>query len=92
MAVTDKNGQNTDIDTTAEALADSTVSGHAGILIKALLTNTATIFVGPSGVATTTGFELSPGESLQYDPNVPAADIFVIASANDQKACWKVVV
>ncbi len=91
MAATDKFGQNTDIDTTEEALADSTETGHAGILIKALSTNTVTLFVGPSGVTTTTGFELSPGESLQYDPNVPAADIFVIASANDQKACWKAV-
>ena len=92
MAVTDRFGQNTDIDASAEVLADSTETGHAGILVKALSTNSETIFIAQaSGVGLTTGFELSAGESITMDPNVPASHIYVIAlSAGNQKACWKV--
>ena len=37
-----------------------------GITLTALGTNTQSIYVGPSGVTTSTGFPLSPGQSSSY--------------------------
>jgi len=75
---------------TAEAIASSTAvpNGYA-VVVKALAANTATVLVGPSGVETGTGFELSAGESVSvYVDNL--ADLYVISGSASQKVCYLV--
>lgn len=44
-----------------------------GIIVKALPANTGTVYVGPSGVTTSTGFPLAAGEPVAYAvPNASA--------------------
>jgi hypothetical protein len=50
---------------TAEAIASS--QAIYSVTIKALLTNTVAVYVGPSGVTTSSGFELLAGESVSIE-------------------------
>lgn len=83
-------GQNTDIDTTAEALGASATISY-GIVVKAPASNTGTVYVGLADtVSATTGYPLAPGESESFPVawcnNV--ASIYVIASANNQAVAF----
>lgn len=63
---------------TGSAVVLSTNAAH-GYCIKALSTNTISVFVGPSGVSTATGYELTPGDSICYQASNSNLS-FVIAS------------
>lgn len=58
-----------------------------GVIVQALSTNTATIFVGPSGVTTATGFELQPGQATSIAVNNTNV-IYAISGSAAQKLCY----
>ena len=66
---------------TAEAIAAS--QAISSITIKALSTNTVSIYVGATGVTTSTGFELEAGDSISLDID-NSADVFVISGSASQ--------
>jgi len=68
----------------AVALATNTVKN---ICVKALSTNTASVFIGPSGVTTATGFELAADDSY-CGPVTNTNLIFVIAAAGGSTVSW----
>ena len=55
------NGQQT-VTTSAVALPSGALT--QGVVLEALSTNTVSIFVGATGVTTSTGYELQPGASI----------------------------
>jgi hypothetical protein len=64
---------------TTSAVALATNSTH-GFCVQALSTNALTVYVGPTGITTSTGFPLGPGQGVCYqlsNTNV----IFVVASS-----------
>jgi|SRR6185295_6893839 len=69
--------------------ASSTVP-KSGIIVKALSTNTASVFVGDSTVTTALGYELTPGESVSFAPT-NLTTLYVIGSNNTDKVCWNVL-
>jgi len=72
----------TQVQLTAQAIDD----GYE-VCIKALVTNTGTIYLGVTGVLTSTGFELSAGESISLRiTNLNL--VYAIADAAAQKVCW----
>ena len=80
-------GQNVDIDATAERLAPSSVPCQS-VCVKALSTNTGIIYVGKdTNVTAINGFELGAGESVSFDFD-DVTDVWVIASIANQKACY----
>lgn len=69
---------------TAAALATNTVKQ---VCVKALLANTINVYVGPSGVTTSTGLELGPGDS--YCTEVSNTNVlYVIASGAGPSVSW----
>jgi hypothetical protein len=68
----------------AAALATNTVKN---ICVKALSTNTASVFIGPSGVTTATGLELAADDSY-CGPVTNTNLIFVIAAAGGSTVSW----
>ena len=52
--------------TTTGAVALASQALVNGVAIKALSTNVATVYLGPSGVTTATGYPLDPGEAISY--------------------------
>ena len=83
----------TSVGTSAVAVSASAVPRNFTV-IKALSTNTGRVFIGVSnGVLTTTGFELSAGESIAV-PVAEAANasgIWAIGSAASQTICVWVI-
>jgi len=68
----------------AVALATNTTKE---VCVKALLANTINVYVGPSGVTTSTGLELGPGDS--YCTRVTNTNaLFVIASTTGAGVSW----
>lgn len=61
LATTLVNGQQT-VTTSAVALPSGALT--QGVVLGSLSTNTASIFVGATGVTTSTGYELQPGASV----------------------------
>jgi len=61
-----------------------------GITVKADDDNTGNIFIGDSGVSTTTGFRLKAGQGITVELNNPSA-LYAIADAADQKIHYMVV-
>lgn len=80
-------GQTTSAVTAVQLSASSTIPTN-GIIIQALSTNTASVFIGGSGVTTATGFELTSGSSLTITSNLNT--IYVIGSNATDKVCWSV--
>ena len=81
-------GQQTVEQGTATKIIDgSTLLLKSGINIKSLQTNTALVFVGSSGVMTTSGYPLSAGEELFLEVD-DASKVFTISSSEGQTACW----
>ena len=70
-------GQQTSNTSAVQLSASSTVPTN-GLIIQALSTNTASVFIGGSGVTTATGFELTSGSSLTITSNLNT--IYVIGS------------
>lgn len=66
---------------TAEAIA-TTQAVHS-VTIKALSTNTVAVYIGGTGVTTTTGFELLAGESISLDVS-NLATVFCISGSAAQ--------
>jgi hypothetical protein len=81
-------GQKT-VSTTAVQISASSTIPTNGIIIQALSTNAASIFVGGSGVLTSTGFELTAGQSMSFTANLNTLYIISVASTTD-KICWNV--
>lgn len=82
-------GQQT-VSTTAVQLSASSTIPTNGIIVQALSTNAASIFVGGSGVTTSNGFELVAGQAMSFSCNLNTLFIRSAASTTD-KACWNVL-
>lgn len=78
------NGQQT---VTTSPMALSTNALSEGIIIEALSTNTVSVFIGGSGVSTSTGIELQPGASVSAAiSNVNK--LFVICASGSPVVSW----
>jgi hypothetical protein len=74
---------------TATQLSSSSIAMTNGVVIQALSTNTASIYIGNSGVTTANGFELTAGSSLTISPsNINL--VYVIGTNATDKVCWSV--
>lgn len=92
----DSAGQVTESSSTALLAGQQAVTGTAAALatnttkevcVKALLANTINVYVGPTGVTTSTGLELGPGDS--YCTRVTNTNaLFVIASGAGPSVSW----
>jgi hypothetical protein len=71
-------------------LTSTTMDCRRGILIKAKADNAGTVYIGLTGVLTTTGFELSAKESVVI-PHLRASEIYVIASEVSQYVYWVLI-
>lgn len=74
----------------------ATLRGGQAVVIKALVGNTGNIYLGKKDVTTTTGFELSPGESLkiEYLPDKETTeylDIWLVPATAGDDACFILV-
>lgn len=80
-------GQNTVASAgTAEAIGSSQAI-LSGVTVKALAGNAGVVYVGNSGVDSTNGLELSPGEQVFIEvANV--ATVYVDAATNDDGVSW----
>ena len=58
-----------------------------GVLVKALSTNTGVVYIGKSGVATTSGYELTAGEAVTIEVD-NVNKVFGIADTAGQKVSW----
>jgi len=72
---------------TASAAALATNTLTKGLCIEALSTNTISVFVGPSGVTTSTGIEL-PAKAGFCIAVANSNDIYVIASTTGATVTW----
>jgi len=86
-------GQNTDIDAAAEQI-DPT---DRGLVVKVMIIqadddNTDSIYVGPAGVTTSTGYRLAAGKALRLALNdadyssVKNTEVYAIGGAANQAA------
>lgn len=57
------------------------------VIVKALQGNQFAIFIGPSGVSTSTGYELGPGESVTLELSNTNL-VFVIAAQTGASVSW----
>jgi len=74
---------------TATQLTSSSIAMTNGVVVQALSTNTASVFIGNSSVTTANGFELTAGSSLTISPsNINL--VYVIGSNATDKVCWSV--
>ena len=88
-------GQNNAVSSsTAEILAAGLATDAISIKVRALSTNTGLIYVGLTGVTSSTGFELSAGDTWvsigDYRNRSDASSIFVIASVDGEDICYEV--
>lgn len=58
-----------------------------GIIVKADDSNTGNIYVGGSGVTTSSGFKLQAGQGISFEID-DASKVYVIADADNQKVHW----
>jgi hypothetical protein len=70
---------------TAEALTSTTACKHVDVM--AALANTGIIYVGGESVAANTGIALYPGDVYSIDID-DLADVYVIASVNNEDVQW----
>lgn len=88
-AATVKVGQTTSAATAVQLSASSTPSTN-GILVQAISTNTASVFIGDATVTTSSGFELQPGQAVPFTASNITA-LYVIGSNTSDKVCWNVM-
>lgn len=67
---------------TASAVALAAQALVNGIVVKAKSTNAGTVYVGPSGVTTGTGYPLLAGEAISFGVTNASA-VFIIGTASD---------
>lgn len=82
-------GQTTS-NTTAVQLQVGSIPAKNGMLVQALSTNTASVFIGGSGVTVNAGYELTAGQAVPFtasDINV----LYVIGANNTDKICFNVL-
>ena len=72
--------------TTTGAVALASNALVNGVIIKALTTNVATLYLGPSGVTTATGYPLAPGEAISYGATNLNAIFLIGANTTDSVA------
>ena len=72
---------------TALALSASVDRLNNGVTIRALSTNNAIVYVGPSGVTAANGYPLAAGDSVTV-ASVTASEIYAIAAAGTQELRW----
>lgn len=80
-------GNQTTSNTTAVQLSATSHALSNGLIIQALSTNVASVFIGASAVTTSTGFELQPGQATSIavsNQNLP----YVIGSNSTDGVCW----
>lgn len=85
------NGQNPDIDIAAPeqvVVGGGSHPANHGVIVKALPTNTGTVYVGDSaGVTTATGFPLEAGETVSI-PVDDADKVWVATDTDNQGVAW----
>ncbi len=79
-----RSGQ-TAVTATAAALTSSTVALQ--VIIKANTDNAIPVYLGPSGVTTSTGFRLDPGDSVTLEV-LDLSAIYLIASTTGASVSW----
>jgi hypothetical protein len=57
-----------------------------GVIVKAPSTNTATVFIGGSGVTAANGFPLAPGDSCSLNVDDPSRIFGIVAAATQPLA------
>lgn len=78
------NGQQT-VTTSAVALPSGALT--EGVIVEALSTNTLSVFVGGTGVTTSTGYELQPGASVGIAVD-NASRIYVRCASGSPVVTW----
>lgn len=88
VAVRIKTGQATLAGAAEQQLdpASTNVENIKSISVRAASANTGKLYVGATGLATTTGYELAAGESIAIDIN-STAPLFIRGTTAD-KASW----
>lgn len=82
-------GQTT-LATTATQLNVTSTTTTNGILVRGLVANASTVYIGASGVTSGTGWELAPGESVVFTvSNITA--LYGVNSNNTDSVCWSVL-
>lgn len=76
-------GQTTAADPAASVIGVESTGG----VIKALSTNTVSVWVGPSGVTASTGYELAPSEFVSTDLLNISGKVYVFCATASQKVC-----
>ena len=74
------------VSTTAVQLSATSTVPTNGIIVGALSTNSASIFIGGSGVTTSNGAELTPGSSLPFTCNLNT--LYIISAASTSDKAW----
>ena len=85
-ATNGKHGQKS-VTASSEPLTTDTASGFHGVSVKALASNTATVFVGIGTVAEADGMELNPGEGVTIDID-KASSVEVITGTATQTVSY----
>lgn len=80
-------GQQTSSTSAVQLSSTSTVPTN-GIVVQAISSNIASVFIGGSGVTTSTGFELQPGQSVSFTANLNT--LYIIGSNSSDKVCYNI--
>lgn len=76
---------------TAEAVVSTSPANLAtqGVMLQSLSTNTVSVYIGNSGVTTSTGTELQPGEEIVLPVADPATVYCISGSASQNlRVSW----
>lgn len=82
-------GQTTS-NTSAVQLSGSSSPATNGIIVQAMSTNALSVFIGPSGVTSSNGFELQAGQASSFT-TTNITGLYVIGGNNTDKVCWSVL-
>lgn len=74
------------VTTNGTAVQFGTNTLSVGVIVQALSTNVASIYIGFSGVTTATGYELQPGQATSTAID-NTNKLYVIGTSGD-KICW----
>lgn len=83
-------GQKTSHASTPQQLSGLSIASTNGILVQALASNTNNVYIGGSGVATSTGYELQPGQAVPFTVD-NIQDLYVIGGTTSDGVCWNVL-
>ena len=79
------------VTTAGTEVALGTIQINGPLMVKALIANTGTIYVGNNGdgtVASTTGLELSAGDCIVFEWVGSLASIMIDSSVNGEGVSW----